>query len=435
MRRLAAWTVLAAVLLATSACGGAAKTAGNAASPGGTAASGTVTINYWQYVYQSKVDTMTQLIKQFEANNPDIKVVQTTFPYDQYNNKVAAAALAGNGPDIVNLYGGWLAKYVDAGYLQPLPAPFDGAYLKSHFIPMVEQGVQFQGKYWALPMAVRTYAVFYNKDLFKAAGITQPPATWQEFRQDAIQLTKRDSSGKYVQEGFSWEDSDQGHTIFRFILVPDWGGQTYTNNDHTVAYNSPQGVQAFKWFIDLNTKDHVGDPTFDTDQDTAFYQGKSAMLISASFFIGTLKKNAPNVNWGVFPLPSYNGNDYNVGTMWVNAITKGVSGAKLQAAIKFLQFLESDQSERTWLKDVGEIPANIDLANAADLKADPIYGPFVSSLPNAQAAFLVDETAQRQILFDAFDAVRLKGADPATALNDAAAKEQKILDQFWAQHK
>jgi multiple sugar transport system substrate-binding protein len=419
-------------LLLLAACGGGAAPATGAT---GSAGSATITLNYWQYVYQSKVNAMDQLIQQFEAQNPGIHVQQTTFPYDQYNNKVAAAALAGNGPDIVNLYFGWLPKYVDAGYLQPLPAPFDAAYIQSHFIPMVAQGVGFEGQYWALPMAVRTYAVFYNKDLFQAAGITTPPTTWQEFEQDAIRLTKRDAKGQYLQEGFSWEDQDQGHTLFKFALVPDWGGQAYSDNNHKVAYDSPQGVQAFTWFVGLNTKDHVGDPSFDTDQDTAFYHGKSAMLVSGSFFVGTLRANAPNLNWGVFPLPGNDGRAVNVGTMWVNAITKGVSGAKLQAAVKFLQFLTSDEAERAWLKGVGEIPANADLADAPDLRADPVYGPFVAGLKNAQAPFLVDESAQRQIMLDAFDAVRLKGTDPAAALRDAAAKEQQLLDKFWAQHK
>src|SRR5260221_13397120 len=68
-----------------------------------------VEIDYWQYFFKERVEAMDALIKQFEAANPDIKVKQTTFPYADYQTKVAAAIPAGEGPDVVQLFYGWLA--------------------------------------------------------------------------------------------------------------------------------------------------------------------------------------------------------------------------------------------------------------------------------------------------------------------------------------
>lgn len=91
---------------------------------GAALAQGQVTITYWQYDFKSKVEAVNELIKKFEAANPGIKVLHQTFPFDAYQQKVASSIPAGQGPDVVNLFYGWLPTWVKAGYLQPLPAEY-----------------------------------------------------------------------------------------------------------------------------------------------------------------------------------------------------------------------------------------------------------------------------------------------------------------------
>src|SRR4029077_12275804 len=86
------------------------------------AATQKVSIEYWQYFYQSKQDLVNTLIQDFQKVNPNIEIVHnSTIPYEQYQQKLAAAAPAGQGPDVVNLYYGWLGKFTQSGYLQELP--------------------------------------------------------------------------------------------------------------------------------------------------------------------------------------------------------------------------------------------------------------------------------------------------------------------------
>src|SRR5258708_39361885 len=80
-----------------------------------------VAITYWQYFFESKVKLVDELIKQFESQNPGIQVVHENFPYDAYNQKVASAVSAGQEPDVINLFYGWVPLDVESGYLQPLP--------------------------------------------------------------------------------------------------------------------------------------------------------------------------------------------------------------------------------------------------------------------------------------------------------------------------
>ena len=81
-----------------------------------------VEIEYWQYVFDTRVKAMTQLIAKFQEANPDIKVKQTTFPYADYQTKVAAAILAGQGPDVVQLFYGWTDNFIAGKMIRPLRA-------------------------------------------------------------------------------------------------------------------------------------------------------------------------------------------------------------------------------------------------------------------------------------------------------------------------
>lgn len=397
-----------------------------------------ITITYWQYYFESKVKLMDALIPQFERQNPGIHVVQETFPYDAYNQKVASAVPAGQGPDIVNLYYGWLPLYVDSGYLVPLPADaFPEAQIDRDFVPMVK-AAKFDGKYWALPTAVRTLALFYNRDMFRRIGI-RPPATWDEFTADAQRLTERDAAGRITTEGFGIAPEGQDHQLIREVLFRQWGASPYSSDGRKVTYNTAQGAAALQWYTDLVTQNKVGVIGFfpgGNGYRDAFVAGKAGMIIDGSFAIGSIR-SAAKFDWGVAMLPrrTAGGTPGNFGSFWVHGLTRKAAGPRLAAAVAFLKFITSPDVQRTWLQQVGEIPAAKALASDPNLAQDPVYGPFIASLPFAHATFFVDETAQRTVMLDAINEVVLNHMDPKAALDEAAAKEQKVLDEFWAKQK
>jgi multiple sugar transport system substrate-binding protein len=405
---------------------------------GGPAAQGQqpVTITYWQYYFDSKVKTIDTLIQQFQARNPGIRVVQETFPYDSYNQKVASAVPAGQGPDVINLYYGWLPLYVNSGYLQPLPADaFSTTQIERDYVPMVK-AAKFDGRYWAVPTAVRTLALFYNKDLFRQAGLGGPPATWDEFTSDAQRLTQRDARGRPTVEGFGIAPDGQDHQLIREVLFRQWGASAYSADGRRVTYDTPQAAAALKWYTDLVTKSQVAVIGFfpgGNGYRDAFVAGKAGMIVDGSFAIGSIQSSA-KFNWGVGLLPRRTaaGTPSNFGSFWVNGLTKKATGPRLAAAEAFLKFLTSPDTERLWLQQVGEIPAAKTLADDPKLAQDPVYGPFIESLAYAHATFFVDETAQRTVMLDAINEVILNNMDPQAALHGAAAKEQKVLDDFWA---
>lgn len=213
-----------------------------------------IEIEYWQYNFAGRIEAMDDLIAQFEAENPDVKVIHNSdIAYDNFRDEIAASAPAGVGPDVVTLFYGWIPAFVDAGYLVPLPEEdFPAEWIESYFSPMVAES-KFLGQYWSIPTAVRTLALFWNKDLFEAAGLDpeKPPTTLDELVEMAQALTIYDGSGTEVlnitQEGFAPQLSGQWHHWFREVLLRQYGGAPYSEDGTTVTWNSPEvrGVQVY----------------------------------------------------------------------------------------------------------------------------------------------------------------------------------------------
>lgn len=392
-----------------------------------------VTIDYWQYYYESKVNLMDELIAEFEAANPGIKVVQTTFPYDGYEEKLAAAIQAKQAPDIVNLFYGWVAKYVKAGVLQELPGEaFTPEAIEEKFIDLVKIN-KFDGKYYTVPTAVRTLALFYNKTLLKEAGYDAPPATLDELLTVAKACTKRDANGTMTQSGLTFQTNAQLHSFFRPVLLSLYGAETLSDDYKQVLWTKTDaGYEAFEYLCALgDAKDGVGEVGFQGGDSTAFINGAAAMTIDGSFRLSTLYAKGQNIDWAVTEIPSKDGRQSTFGSFWCNGVLKGVEGAELEASAKFLEFLTSYDVMKRWTQTVGELGASKDMINDADLLADPNVAPFIRSLAYADSYFYVDEAADRQIIVDAIDMVLIEDMDAREVLDYAVEQAQQQLDEYW----
>jgi len=389
-----------------------------------------VEIEYWQYIFDTRVKAMDQLIENFEKANPDITVKQTTFPYADYQTRIVAAKAAGQGPDVMQLFYGWLDNFVAGGLVQPLPEDvFAKDEIEKDFFPIVK-AMQRDGKYYGLPTAVRSLALFYNKNLFKEAGLdpSKPPQTLDEFVEAAKKTTKRDGSGNMISAGTTLDMAGQDHQWWREVLVRQFGGEPYADNYTKVTYDSDAGRKALQFYTDLQTKEKVGHAGFMDEGQAAFRAGLAAMTIDGTFRLGAFN-TIKNFEWGVTELPANaDGLRSNYASYFANAIGAKAEGEKLEAAEKFLQYISSPEAMEIWLKTVGELPARRAVAMTDENLKDPIYGPFLKALEYSHTTLFVDETAQRQTAIDMANRVLLKGQSVADSLAQAAKEEQAIID-------
>ncbi len=392
--------------------------------------SGDVEIEYWQYEYASKTALVNELIPEFEAANPGIKIKHVNFPYDDFIQQVAAAVQAGEGPDVLNVYFGWIPAYVQQQFLTPLnPEWFPHDVIESEFFPMVS-AAKVTDNYYALPTAVRTLALFCNMDHLDAAGV-EPPTTWDELVEAAKATVQKDGDNFDVV-GFTWDIGGQGHNWWREALIRQNGALPMTEDNRTLQWTSEEAIEAFTYVTNFLTEHGVTQSGFQTDGPTAFGSGKAALHIDGSYRVGTYTNDAPDLNYKIVPLPMQK-EQASFASFWCNTITRNAAeGDKAIASAKWLDFLASADVMKRWTPAIGELPARAALAEDPALMEDEKLAPFIESLAYSYATFMVNEADLRQAVMDAFDNVTLAGLDPEAALQEAQDKIQVQLDEYWA---
>ncbi|CAH1650926.1 Carbohydrate ABC transporter substrate-binding protein (CUT1 family) [Hyphomicrobiales bacterium] len=390
----------------------------------------TVEIEYWQYFFKERVEAIDALIAQFEAANPGIKVKHSHFPYAQYRTKVAAAVPAGEGPAVLQLYFGWMREYSRAKLIQPLPTDvFKAADIDKNFFPFV-QLMKRDDAYWAIPTAVRSLGMFYNKKLLEGAGIAEPPKTLDDYVKTALAVAKHDSSGNLITAGATIGLPSQDNHWWRDILIRQFGGKPYSDDFRTVTYGNEHGAAALAWYTDLQRKHKVATAGFVGETQAAFKSGKAGLTVDGSFRLGSFK-TARGFDWGVAEVPTHNGIQSNYASYWVNGLTSGVTGAKKDAATKFLAFITTDDAMQLWLDKTGELPAKPSVALSAKNLADPLTGPMLAGLKYAHTTDFVNEDANLQNFANMIDRVLIQNQDPLESVKIAAAAEQKLIDDYY----
>lgn len=393
-----------------------------------TGPSGAVEIEYWQYVFDTRVQAMDQLIAKFEEANPDITVKQVTFPYADYQTRLVAANMAGKAPDVMQLFYGWADQFIAGGLIQPLPEDaFPATEIEAEFFPIVS-AMQRDGKYYGLPTAVRSLALFYNKNLLDEAGVA-PPANLDDLIAVAKATAKTNAAGDLESVGITMDPAGQDHHWWREVLDRQYGGAPY-NDDYTqVTYADAAGAESLGYYIGLAKTDKVTQLGFMDEGQAAFKAGRAAMTIDGTFRLGSFGE-IKDFEWGVTELPANaDGVRSNYASYFANAIGARTEGEELAASVKFLQYISSPEAMEIWLDVVGELPARRSAALTDENLANPIYGPFLKGLEYAHTTRFVDEAAQRQVTIDLVNRVMLENQPIPDALAQAAEAEQKIIDK------
>jgi multiple sugar transport system substrate-binding protein len=230
----------------------------------------------------------------------------------------------------------------------------------------------------------------------------------------------------------------QDHHLVREILTRQFGGQPYSDDGTQVLYGEEAGLQALEFDTSWVTEHEIGSMDFPGQENNAYRDGfrsqeTVAMIFDGSFAINAVA-NTAEFDWGVAEVPvlAENGIKANFGSFWMNGLTPNAfeDEAKLDASVRFLEFVTSPDAMLLWLEVVGELPARASLIADPELVEDPVFGPFIASLAYANATRFVDESAQRQLIIDAINEVLLQDVAVEDALMDAATEDQALLDEF-----
>ena len=360
-----------------------------------------------------------KIAQEFHAANPGIDIKVDVVNWDSLLQKLQTDISGGTNPDISIIGTRWLLDFVKDDQAEPLDGYMDQAF-KNRFIGAFLAPGQIGGKTYGLPIAASARAMYYNKDLLAKAGISEPPATWDELAKDAEKLKAQGIAGFGLQ-GKAIETD-----VYWYYALWTYGGDVVTNGK--AAFASDAGVKALTMYKSLIDRKLTEDgPTNYTREDlqNLFKQGRVAMMITAPFLINQIAAEAPKLNYGIAPVPKETRNA-------TYAVTDSVvlfKNSKVKkAAWKFLDFLFTKQPRVEFTKGEGFLPTTKAEAEDPYFTQNARLQTFVNLLPSAHFAPTVtgwEDTAKA--VSDAVQSVYVGQAEPGAALKHAADLADQAL--------
>jgi multiple sugar transport system substrate-binding protein len=281
--------------------GGSTESKSAAKAP--TAAPVTIDFTQW-WEPELPSGSLRAIMDQFQAANPGITVKLISGPYSTTHDQIIAGAATGTLSDVVGLDGAWVNDLAKQGAI----APLDPLMASTNFNPsQVAAIIKLKGKSYMFPVASFVYPVFVNLDLFKAAGIANPPTTRSEFFADAKKLTDTSKN----QYGWVLPLSLQNpNGAQNDIMSWVWATGKSMLKDGQPDLTNPDVISAMK-FIDSMYKAGVIAPGSFTmkeqDKVEQFVNGRVGMMIDSLAHINMIRKRNPNLNFTISALPAVAG--------------------------------------------------------------------------------------------------------------------------------
>ncbi|NLD61682.1 ABC transporter substrate-binding protein [Candidatus Sumerlaeota bacterium] len=270
-----------------------------------------IVLEYWEKWQNFEADAMRAIVDRFNAEkirNKDGRPIQVHFfSVTEIDQKILLATAGGIPPDIAGLFDRNIMTYSERGALLPLDGRMkrDGL-SRDDYLPQIFMFCLHEDRVWGMPAVPEALALYYNKKLFREAGLDpdKPPTSIAELDAVAEKLTKYDEKGNIVQLGFS--PCEPGWWLPQW---PMWFGGTNWDGEHLTC-DSPQSMQAWDWIQSYAKKytikklNHFGTKTvpFASSQNY-FMQGKVAMELQGDYFLQFVKICAPNLELGIAPFP------------------------------------------------------------------------------------------------------------------------------------
>lgn len=380
------------------------------------------------------------IVADFEATNPDIDV--NAIYAGNYNDarvKALAALKSGDPAQLSVMFSIDVHELMDLGAIVPfddvVTTDEERAWLDGFYPALMENG-KVDGKTYGVPFQRSTIVMYYNKDMFRAAGLDpeKPPASWEELAEAGAALTKKNADGNVEQWGAMIPST--GYPYWMFGALTKQQGQVLMNQEGNETYfNHPKVIDALNFWKDLGTKYAVmpeGTIEWGTLRQN-FLEQKTAIMWHSTGNLTTVKKNA-SFDFGVAMLPA--GTELGSPTGGGNFyIFEKASEEERAAALKLVRFMTSPEQAAKWSIETGYMgvsPAAYETAELAEyVKSFPPAAIARDQLQHATAELSTHQAGRvRKLLDDAIQAVLSGQSTAEEALGSAQKQADRILSRY-----
>ena len=326
-------------------------------------------------------DVLQVLVDRFNREHPDIYVESLYVGQaEQQLPKILAAVVGNAPPDLLWFNATLTGQLVELDAIRPLEDWLSESPVKQQIDPSLFASMEYQGHTWSVPFATNNVGVFYRPSLFKAAGITQLPQTWEELRQVARKLTlDKDGDQRIDQHGMLLPLGKGEFTVFLWLpFMWSGGGDFVSPNQQQPAAvdlaNNQGAIAALQFWRNILADGSailsLPERGFEVD---GFLAGKVAMQLTGPWTLGQLQ--ATGVDFGVFPIPAEARQATAIGGE--NLFVFKSTPAREQAAMKFAEYVVSEQFQTEWALGTGYLPVNLQARQSEKYQAFAAKQPAV----------------------------------------------------------
>ncbi|MEJ1929400.1 sugar ABC transporter substrate-binding protein [Nostoc sp. NIES-2111] len=360
-------------------------------------ASGGASIEFWTMQLQPQFTNYFQsLIKNFETQNPGIKVNWVDVPWAAMENKILTAVSAKTPPDVVNLNPDFASQLAGRNAWLDLDTKVPET-VRSSYLPNIWKASTLNGKSFGIPWYLTTRLTIYNTDLLKQSGISKPPATYAQLAQVAQQI--KDKTGKYAFF-VTFVPQDSGEVLQSFVQM----GATLVDAEGKAAFNSPQGKAAFQYWVNLYKKGLLPKEALTQGHRHAidlYQSGETAFLSSGPEFLKTIATNAPKVAQASAIAPQLTGDTGKKNVAVMNIVVPRET-KQPDAAVKFALFVTNDENQLAFAKAANVLPST------TKALADSYFKDVPANASNVEKARIVSaqQLQQAEILTPALKDIK-----------------------------
>lgn len=389
-----------------------------------------VTLTYWG-LWENDA-TLASVLADFQASHPKIKVVYSKQSPKQYRERLQAFIAKGDGPDVFRFHNTWVPMLRNE--LAPAPKTIMSASeFSSTFYPVASADLIGGQSIYGMPMMIDGLGLYYNEDLFQAAGVS-PPTTWEELLNLVPRLTvKRDTTIITSAIALGTTGNVENFSDILATMIMQNGAKL----------SSLSGKEAEEALVFYRKFANPADPVYTWNETLdnsiyAFASGKVAMIIAPSWRIFDIKQISPSLRFKTVPLPQLPGNTATWASYWVEGVsTKSKYQQQAWELVNYMAGKEATTkmfTEASKSRLFGEPYARVELGNL--LSNDPYVGAYIRQAPAAKSFPLASRTFDNGIndklikyLEDAVNAVG-QGTAPTAALETAASGFRQVLGSF-----
>lgn len=376
-----------------------------------------ITVELWEW---GSDELFQEIIDGYTAIHPNVTINLVNNPWEDYWTKLPLALDGENGPAIFNIHNSYHENLIN--YMAPLEIPLED--LQADFTGVDAHVID--GEVYYIDYGMMTGSVYYNKDMWEAAGLTEAdiPKTWDEMREVAKKLTIKEGD-TIIQAGLNF--NDDFHQNYLLGLNYQLGENLFEEDGVTPKVNSDAMKQVMQMLVDMYEVDGIGSKDFGEKGADSFGQGQSAMVIQWGHYYNTLQTTWSDINFGVFEIPTFDGNPYaynrynGESTFGVNKNAPEDQQAVAQDFIKY--FLANDDAQVAFNLAMSTFPAKKSLADNEKILENPSLKVLAEHIDHYIWPGPMPDTMETSLKKAGQD-IFFNGVDIDTALNEA---QQNII--------